>query len=132
VPNRVYFQAPNTDLIEKCYDSKPWYTGAFSVPKALPRASLAAISFNPTSNISLRVYYSTTNDHIREKAWDSNSWYDGAFDVSGIPGSKVAAIRWGNVNIRVYFQKGTLVTGVTEWMWNGSGWSQGQAAIAPA
>ncbi|KAI9768932.1 MAG: hypothetical protein M1840_004528 [Geoglossum simile] len=130
---RVYFQVTGLDLIEKCYDSAPWYTGAFSVPKAPTCASLAVISFNATSNgISLRVYHSTANNHIREKGWDNSGWYDGGFDVSSISGSTVAAICWDHVKIRVYFQNGTHVTGVTEWMWNGGGWSQGQAAISPA
>jgi len=132
---RVYFQSTNHNLIEKCYDSAPWYTGGFSVQSAIPRCPIAATSFNASSNgVSLRVYYGTGGDRILEKGYDSSNWYDGGFSVNSIPGSEVAVINWGGgsgINLRVYFQKGTKVTGVTEWMWNG-GWSQGAAGIPPA
>ena len=35
------------------------------------------------------------------------------------------------MNLRVYFQNGTEVSGVSEWMWNGK-WAQGVKAIPPA
>ncbi|KAI9780654.1 MAG: hypothetical protein M1839_006595 [Geoglossum umbratile] len=132
---RVYFQLDNMNLIEKCYDSAPWYTGGFSVQNALPRCPIAATSFNASANgVSLRVYFATNDNRIVEKGYDSSNWYDGGFSVNSIPGSEAAVINWGGsggINLRVYFQKGIKVTGVTEWVWNG-GWSQGAAGIPPA
>jgi len=133
---RVYFQATNLNLVEQCYDGSNWYKGAFSVPNAIPRTSLAATSFAATSNsISLRVYYGAPNDRILEQAYDgSKGWYTGGFSQPSIPGSEVAVINWGSgsgLNLRVYFENGTDVTGVSEWVWNGS-WTAGVAAIPPA
>jgi hypothetical protein len=129
---RVYLQDNNLKLFEKAYDNgKGWYTGGFSVQSAPPRTSLAATSFG---SISLRVYYGTADNRIQEKGYDSNEWYDGGFNERCIPGSEVAVIHWGSggdLNLRVYYQLGELVTGVTELMWNG-GWRVGKAAIPPA
>ncbi|KAF8866316.1 fungal fucose-specific lectin [Acephala macrosclerotiorum] len=129
---RTYLQAPSLNLIEKAYDDgKSWYTGGFSVPNAVCRASLAVCAFNASSSgVSLRVYYSGKNDVLLEKAYDG-SWYDGGFNQPCIPGSKVACIAWGSVQIRVYFQNGTHVTAVSEWCWNG-GWVAGNGALPPA
>jgi hypothetical protein len=129
---RVYFQTTNLALIEKAYDNnKGWYTGDFSVPTAIPRASIAVTSFNASSSgVSLRVYYSGPSNVLLEKAYDG-SWYDGGFKISSIPGSQVAVISWPGPQIRVYFQNGTLVTAVTEWVWSG-GWMAGQNALPPA
>ncbi|KAE8448248.1 hypothetical protein EG329_009679 [Mollisiaceae sp. DMI_Dod_QoI] len=129
---RTYLQTPNLDLIEKAYDhGKSWYTGGFSIRQAIPRASLAVCAFNASkSGVSLRVYYSGKNDVLLEKAYDG-SWYDGGFNQPCIPGSKVACIAWGSVQIRVYFQNGTDVTAVSEWCWNG-GWVAGKGALPPA
>lgn len=133
---RTYFQSLNFTIIEKAYDaSAGWYTGGFSIPSAQPRATLACTSFNASSSgISLRVYYGTASNHILEKGWDNNGWYDGGFKQPCIPGSECAVINWGSgggLNLRVYFQNGTDVTGVSEWVWSGS-WTKGVAAIPPA
>lgn len=111
------------------------YTGAlsFHVP---PRAALSAVSFNAThSSISLRVYYATASA-ILEKAFDaSGSWYDGNFKQDTIPGSDSAVIDWGSgssLEIRIYFQNGTAVTGVSEWAYTRGGWTKGVNAIPPA
>jgi Fungal fucose-specific lectin len=136
---RVYYQVSNLSIIEKAYDaSKGWYTGGLTIPSLPPRAALGCTSFNagPTS-ISLRVYYSTTGDNdnlLKEKAYDNGPWYDGGFVQHCIPGSKGTVIQWGSgsgLNLRVYFQNGTKVTGVSEWMWIGK-WVKGQDAIPPA
>jgi hypothetical protein len=131
--SRTYLQTANLALIEMAYDNGTgWYTGGFSVPKAITRASLAAIFFNASSKgVSLRVYYSAANDVLLEKGYDGSGWYDGGFKQASIPGSKVAAIAWSNVQIRVYFQNGAKVTAVTEWCWSG-GWVAGNPALPPA
>jgi hypothetical protein len=87
-----------------------------------------------SSGIRIRVYYGAAGDKMLEKAWDGKGWYDGGFVKQTIPGSEVSAIAWGTgsgLNLRVYLENGTDVTGVTEWMWNGS-WSVGISAIPPA
>jgi len=133
---RTYFQASSSAVIEKAYDANQgWYNGGLTIPNAIPRTALAVTSFAATnSSISLRLYYGAPNDRILEKGWDSSSWYDGGFNQPSIPGSEVAVITWGSgsgLNLRVYFQNGTDVTGVSEWVWNG-GWTAGVAAIPPA
>lgn len=92
---------------------------------------MSAISFNATnSSVSLRVYYAAANNMMLEKGYDGQSWYDGGFKEATVPGSDVSAIDWGNVNIRVYFQNGTQISAVSEWVWNGN-WTQGVKAIPP-
>ncbi|KAL5323176.1 hypothetical protein ACEPPN_007706 [Leptodophora sp. 'Broadleaf-Isolate-01'] len=136
---RVYFQKPDRSITELCHDSQTtWYTGSLSIPASstTPRASLACTKFNDTkSGISLRVYYSSPNNSILEKGFDGNGWYDGGFEQKTIPGSKVSAISWqngGEIQIRIYFQKGEHVTAVSEWVWDGAGWTAGVAALPPA
>ncbi|KAH6661856.1 fucose-specific lectin [Halenospora varia] len=129
---RTYIQMLNLSLVEKAYDDgKGWYTGGFSIPRAVPRASLAVCYFNASkSGVSLRVYYSGKGDVLLEKAYDG-SWYDGGFNQPCIAGSKVTCVSWGSVQIRVYFQNGTDVTAVSEWMWDGK-WVAGNQALHPA
>jgi hypothetical protein len=134
--NRAYFQDTSLSIIEKAYDSNQgWYTGGFSIPKAQPRASLSVTDFNASSSgVSLRVYYGTADNKILEKAWDG-SWTSGGFSQPSIPGSESAVITWGSgggLQLRVYFQNGTHVTGVSEWCWGTGGWTKGVAAIPPA
>jgi uncharacterized membrane protein len=131
---RTYFQTENLSLVENAYDNgKGWYTGAFSVPNAVIRASLAVCFFNASnSGVSLRVYYSGQNNVLLERGFDnSGPWYAGGFNQPCIPGSKVACIAWAPVQIRVYFQNGTDATAVSEWCWEG-GWVAGNKALPPA
>ncbi|KAK0113872.1 hypothetical protein ONS95_014117 [Cadophora gregata] len=136
---RLYFQKPDRSITELCHDAQStWYTGALSIPASstTPRASLACTNFNDTeSSISLRLYYSSPRNSILEKGFDGDGWYDGAFEESTIPGSRIAAISWqdgGEIQIRIYFQKGEHVTAVSEWVWSGAGWTPGMAALPPA
>lgn len=50
-----------------------------------------------------------------------------------IPGTQAAVIAWTEegTQLRVYFQNGTQVSGVSEWVWS-NGWVKGAAAIPPA
>lgn len=136
---RVYFQLSNLSVIEKAYDNNSgWYNGALTIPSLPVRAALACTSFNVSaSRVSLRVYYSTTGSNgnvLREKGYDNGPWYDGGFIQPCIPGSGVAVINWGSggsLNLRVYFENGTKVTGISEWVWF-TKWTKGVDAIPPA
>ena len=134
---RLYTQNEEGELVEKCYDAnRGWYNGGFKVSEAPPRAAIAATSFNATSSsVSIRVYYAGPNDRLLEKAWDGQRWQDGGFNERSIPGTHVAVINWGSgsqLNLRVYFQKGQFVSGVSEWAYSGGGWGAGRNAIPPA
>ncbi|KAG4412383.1 hypothetical protein IFR04_014479 [Cadophora malorum] len=136
---RLYFQKPDRSITELCHDAQStWYTGSLSIPgsSTTPRASIACTKFNDTkSGISLRLYYSSPHNSILEKGYDGDGWYDGGFEEPTIPGSKISAISWqngGEIQIRIYFQKGENVTAVSEWVWDGAGWSPGVAALPPA
>jgi hypothetical protein len=136
IPHRTYYQDPASALIEKAYDaSTGWFLGAFSVPSALPRTCLSCCCFGVTNSaVSIRVYYEGANNRLLEKGYDGGNWYDGAFNQPCIPGTESAVIFWSGsagVSLRVYFQNGTEVSGVSEWMWNGK-WAQGVKAIPPA
>ncbi|KAH7382974.1 fucose-specific lectin [Cadophora sp. MPI-SDFR-AT-0126] len=136
---RLYFQKRDRSITELCHDAQStWYTGSLSIPASFttPRASLACTSFNDTkSGVSLRLYYSSPHNRILEKGFDGDAWYDGGFEEPTIPGSKISAISWqngGEIQIRIYFQKGEHVTAVSEWAWDGAGWTPGVAALPPA
>ncbi|KAI5801351.1 fungal fucose-specific lectin-domain-containing protein [Geopyxis carbonaria] len=144
---RVYMQTPSLSLGEKCYDaagSRGWYTGDFKVPAGVspPRACLAAASFRTKPQgpgaVSLRVYYGTKMGQVKEKAWDGG-WAYGVMEVPVIPGSEAAVVDWMSdgaaLHMRVFVQDGTLVTAVTEWVFNmlsGEGWKIGRRALPPA
>ncbi|KFY89265.1 hypothetical protein V498_06476 [Pseudogymnoascus sp. VKM F-4517 (FW-2822)] len=131
---RTYIQTPSLSLAEHAYDSsKGWYTGAFSISSAPPRAAIAATSFSLASTIALRVYHAAADNTLIERAYDGDGWYAGAFVQRSIPGTQAAVIAWTSegTQLRVYFQNGTQVTGVSEWVWS-NGWVKGAAAIPPA
>ncbi|RJE25374.1 fucose-specific lectin [Aspergillus sclerotialis] len=134
---RLYIQNEEGDLVEKCYDAnRGWYNGGLKVPEAPPRAAIAATSFNATSSsVSIRVYYAGPDDRLLEKAWDGQRWQDGGFNERSIPGTQVAVVNWGSgpqLNLRVYFQKGEFVSGVSEWAYSSGRWGAGRNAIPPA
>jgi hypothetical protein len=131
----VYFQDPQNNLIEMAHDANSgWNRGTFSVPKAMPRTSLAVTN---TQSYGLHVYYGGSDGTILEKVHLSNTgWYDGKFDQRSIPGGRVAAINWGTgsaVNIRVYLQQGTGTdpSAVSEYAFADDKWILSQAAIPP-
>jgi hypothetical protein len=142
--HRVYLQSPKVDLIEKCYDANTnsnWSNGQFKVENALPRTAIAATSLGASSDsFKLRVFYAAHNLRLFEKIFEGKVWEDGDFNKpttpGTIPGTQAAVINWGgnpsDHNMRVYFQKGELVTGVTEWAWWDSSWKPGRLAIPPA
>lgn len=139
---RLYYQTPNLDLIEKSHDDGGrWETGSFSVKSAVPRAAISATVWvaSGSTNTGIRVYHTGANDVILEKANDG-SWYDGAFKQASIPGSQIGSLAWYATStkapeIRVYFQSGVQVTGITEWKYQGGlgAWNIGhQPALPPA
>ncbi|KAJ5092007.1 hypothetical protein NUU61_006877 [Penicillium alfredii] len=133
---RVYFQDTHNGMVEMCYDhNNGWYNGALKMAHMLPRAAMACTSFMMSSNtLAIRLFYATPTQ-VREMVWDGKKWHDGNFHVDCIPGTEIAAISWGhgnNLNMRVYFQKGELVSGVSEWMWSQGNWKAGKLAIPPA
>ncbi|PVH87839.1 fungal fucose-specific lectin [Cadophora sp. DSE1049] len=139
---RLYYQAPNLDLIEKAHDDgSTWKTGEFFVKSASPLAAISATVWTVpgSTGTGIRVYYTGPNDTILEKANDG-SWYDGGFKQASIPGSQIGSLSWYASStkapeIRVYFQAGVQVTGITEWKWQGGlgAWKIGhQPALPPA
>ncbi|OBT75607.1 hypothetical protein VF21_05826 [Pseudogymnoascus sp. 05NY08] len=131
---RTYIQTPTLSLAEHAYDTpKGWYTGSFTLPSAPPRASIAATSYPSSSGISLRVYHAAADNTLLERAYDGEGWYAGGFVQRTVPGTQAAVISWTSdgTQLRVYFQNGTQVSGVSEWVWSG-GWVRGVEAIPPA
>lgn len=119
--------------MEKLYDGKGWHTGAFSVGRAPTHSALVATSWLDKKGVHIRVYYAAGGDILLEKAYDGLCWCDGGFKQASIPGSEVAVIHWGTgdeLNLRVYYENGTNVTGVSEGVWNGN-WVLGVSAIPP-
>lgn len=134
---RLYLQDQDGSLIEKCYDgNRVWYTGGFKVTKAPPRTAIAATNFNANSSgVSIRVYYASGENRLLEKGWDGQGWYDGGLKQDTIPGPQAAVIEWGHgsqLNLRIYFQRGEFVSGVSEWAYSNGQWKQGRIAIPPA
>ncbi|OBT90746.1 hypothetical protein VE02_00672 [Pseudogymnoascus sp. 03VT05] len=98
-----------------------------------PRASIAVTSYPSSSGISLRVYHAAAGNTLLERAYDGDGWYAGGFVQRTVPGTQAAVISWTTegTQLRVYFQNGTQVSGVSEWVWSG-GWVRGVEAIPPA
>ncbi|KAJ5717378.1 hypothetical protein N7488_003024 [Penicillium malachiteum] len=135
---RVYFQDPHHVLREKCWDQeRGWYDGSFKVSGSHhvpPRAAVACTSYLlGHERIGISVFYAIAGS-MQEVRFDGR-WHEGKMDVNCIPGSEVTAISWGNeksLEMRVYFQKGEHVSGISEWMYTGGKWKAGKAALPPA
>ncbi|OBT52371.1 hypothetical protein VE04_07737 [Pseudogymnoascus sp. 24MN13] len=156
---RVYAQLPDNTIQEYGYDSAStgWVkqtnlgsavagssiaTTSFNISslsirgasRPPPRAAIAATSYPASASaISLRVYHAAADNTLVERAYDGDGWYAGAFVQKTVPGTQAAVIEWTTqgTQLRVYFQNGTQVSGVSEWVWSG-GWVKGAAAIPPA
>ncbi|KAJ5628141.1 Fungal fucose-specific lectin [Penicillium lividum] len=137
---RVYFQDSLRNLKEKCFDEgKGWYDGAFKVSgsssKFVPfRAAMACTSHHMGSDrVGINVFFVTAKG-IQEMVYDGK-WREGKLDVECIPGSEVAVTSWGSgkdMQMRLYFQKGEHVSGITEWVWKQEKWESGKMALPPA
>ncbi|KAJ5986957.1 hypothetical protein N7451_011322 [Penicillium sp. IBT 35674x] len=135
---RVYFQDVHQILKEKCFDEgRSWYDGSFKVlnPDFVPlRASLACTSYNIASEkIGIHVFFVTAKG-LQEMVFDGK-WREGKLDIDCILGSEVAATSWGtgkDLQLRVYFQKGEHVSGISEWVFKQDKWEVGKRVLPPA
>ncbi|PYI18874.1 fungal fucose-specific lectin [Aspergillus violaceofuscus CBS 115571] len=127
---RVYHQKDDLSLREKLYDGRQWKDGEFSVSQAPPRTDLAATVFH---NDRIRVYFVHEDNQVMEMACDDDKWQRGGFRQQCVPGSQVAALAFSRreVQLRIFFQSGKHVTGVTEWKYERE-WKQGKEALPPA
>lgn len=129
---RLYMQDERNNIFERCYDEdQGWSKGKFSVHDTVPRTDLSVTSFN---RASIRVYYVDRDNKLKEMGYDGKDWYQGGFNRPCVPGSQNGAVSFmksDNVRIHVFFQRGELVTAVTEWIYEGS-WKEGKAALPPA
>ncbi|KAL2019414.1 hypothetical protein VTK56DRAFT_9705 [Thermocarpiscus australiensis] len=129
---RVYYQDTDLNVVEKGWDGSGWYNGGLRFHVGVPRAALGVTSWGDSgSGLGIRLYYGAEGNVVREKGWDgsSGSWYDGNFAQACLPASSVAAIP--SPVLRVYLQRGTYYTAVTEFAW-GNGWHVGYEALPPA
>ncbi|KAJ5291811.1 hypothetical protein N7478_001062 [Penicillium angulare] len=135
---RVFFQDDHHVLEEKCWDQeRGWYDGHFKTASSdpvPPRASLACTSHMLGNNkVGMSLFY-VCSLSLQEMKFDGQ-WQKGDLKVGCIPGSEVAAACWGsekNVQMRLYFQKGEHVSGISEWMFSDGKWKAGKAALPPA
>lgn len=130
IATRLYFQAPNLDLIEQVYeDGKGWSLGSFTVNNAPPCTALAATSWMGKM-MHLRVYYTSTEGLIRERGNNGLGWFDGEFMA---PGSTVSVVNWDDgygIRVRVYCDNGIYAC---EWIWSHDRkWIVGAPSIFPA
>ena len=125
-------QDERNNIFERCYDEdQGWSKGRFSVRDTVPRTDLSVTSFN---RMSIRVYYVDRDNKLKEMGYDGKDWYQGGFNRPCVPGSQNGAVSFmkdGNFRLHVFFQRGELVTAVTEWIYEGS-WKEGNAALPPA
>lgn len=134
----MYFQDVNQTLKEKCFDEgRSWYDGSFRVLNSnfVPlRASLACTGYNIASEkIGIHVFFVTAKG-LQEMVFDGK-WREGKLDVDCILGSEVAATSWGtgkDLQLRVYFQKGEHVSGISEWVFKQDKWEVGKRVLPPA
>lgn len=119
---RVYYIDNNNILQEHCWDGH-WYNGALGSRqiKVDYRSKIAACSWTETPHI--RVYYQAPYDgKVREECWDGNGWTTGATLMPAALGSGLAAVAFGSVHLRVYYQDQNRI--VKEHCWDG-GWQPG-------
>ncbi|KAJ5826050.1 hypothetical protein N7474_003188 [Penicillium riverlandense] len=157
---RAYCQMPDNSIQEFGYDNdKAGWKKMQSLGTAMPGTEICCTSFK-MSDMSIRVYFQDMNDGIIENAtittgadkvgirlfyatsnrllemtFDGKRWNDGNFHVNCIPGTEMSCLSWGggnNINMRVYFQKGEQITGISEWVWNKGTWNPERLALPPA
>jgi hypothetical protein len=139
---RIFFQTADLKVIQRAYDPHTgWYKELHTIfDKAPPRTAIAATSFGATGNgIFMRIYFVNFDNTIWQVCWDHGKGYwDKRTITPVIQGSEVAIISWGSFpaggpDLRLYFQNGTRVSAVSEWVWTSAHGSQlGQTALPPA
>ncbi|KAF7586025.1 hypothetical protein BBP40_009658 [Aspergillus hancockii] len=149
---RIYAQKSNNTIqeymwndlkvIQRAYEPHPgWYKKLHPIfDKTLPGTAIAATSFGVTSNgIFLQIYFVNFDNTIWQVCWDhGKEYWDKSTITPVIQGSEVAVISWGSFptggpDLRLYFQNGTYVSAVSEWVWTSAHGAQlGQGALSPA
>ncbi|KAF3931503.1 hypothetical protein ABW19_dt0205381 [Dactylella cylindrospora] len=124
--NIVYFQAADGSLKQARWYGSWTVTEIIPAGKAARNTPLAAVMWGPQN--TFRLYYLSPEYELREYCWDSNdSKYDGALNqqrVKVAPYSKLSAIVWTGVNLRVYYQDPN--NRIQEYSYQGKqGWSKG-------
>lgn len=72
---------------------------------------------------------------LQEMKFYNGQWKKGDLKVDCIPGSELAAVCWGsekNMQMRIYFQRGEHVSGISEWICSDGKWKAGKTALPPA
>jgi len=120
---RVYSLAGGT-LLERCWDTNSWYTGALTNNKYPSSTGAEATSWLDGSGaIHIRVY-AVNNGKIMEYCWDGGGpWYVGAlsnvYTASAAPGATSWVDSNGAMHIRVYAADANNVQ--REYCWDGNG-----------
>ena len=69
--SRLYFQGADNYIYEATYNgTSGWASDYAQIVKAAPRTGLAAINFNPESNIQIRLYYLNEQNRLSESAYN--------------------------------------------------------------
>ncbi|EAW17310.1 fucose-specific lectin FleA [Aspergillus fischeri NRRL 181] len=139
---RIWFQTDDLKLVQRAYDPrKGWYPNLHTIfDKAPPRTAIAATSFGAgNSSIYMRIYFVNSDNTIWQVCWDHGKGYHDTRTITPvIQGSEVAIISWGSFanngpDLHLYFQNGTYVSAVSEWVWTQAHGSQlGKNALPPA
>lgn len=101
----------------------------------IPRAAMACTSYMMDNDkMGIRVFM-VHMQHLMEMIWDGKEWHKGDMEEYCLPGTEMAAICWGqggNVEMRVYFQRGEMITGISELVGNTQGkWKVNKPALPP-
>ncbi|KAI9933175.1 hypothetical protein MW887_007646 [Aspergillus wentii] len=139
---RVYIQEDNQNIVQKCYRSDKgwWDMNQVIVSKAPIQAGFDVTCFywDVSKGINLRLYWANSDGSFWQWCWDApGKTYAGKMAGSTILGTEIAAIAWSNVpELRVYYQGGTNVAGITEWLYgkvnNSSVGATGKNPLPPA
>ncbi|PKX97806.1 fucose-specific lectin FleA [Aspergillus novofumigatus IBT 16806] len=130
---RIWFQTDDLKLVQRAYDPhKSWYPNLHTIfDKAPPRTAIAATSYGAgNSSIYMRIYFVNSDNTIWQVCWDHGKGYNDKRTITPvIQGSEVAIISWGSLanngpDLRLYFQNGTYVSAVSEWVWSRAHGSQ--------
>ncbi|OJJ32902.1 hypothetical protein ASPWEDRAFT_42938 [Aspergillus wentii DTO 134E9] len=139
---RVYIQEDNQNIVQKCYRSDKgwWDMNQVIVSKVPIQAGFDVTCFywDVSKGINLRLYWANSDGSFWQWCWDApGKTYAGKMAGSTILGTEIAAIAWSNVpELRVYYQGGTNVAGITEWLYgkvnNSSVGATGKNPLPPA
>ncbi|KAL2847869.1 fucose-specific lectin [Aspergillus pseudoustus] len=118
---RVYVQAPNLDIVQKCWSvGKGWWSLDYVIEAGVPSGSAITVTqFTSGADVHLRVYWTGHSTDFWQWCWDSTAVNHPKKAMHGktIQGTDLAAICWPGTELRVYYQGGTKAFGITEWQW---------------